>query len=122
MRIIGTGIDIIEVQRIAQATERWGDNFLNHVFCPEEIAYARTKKFPEQHLTGRFAAKEAIFKALGDNYRLNWCDMKILNDLHGRPYCIMALPDFIDEIHLTISHTKNYAVANAIITTRSESA
>lgn len=117
--IIGTGIDIIEVNRIERAVRRWGQNFLDHVFCSQEIDYALTKKFPHQHLAGRFAAKEAILKALGDNSHLSWKDMKILNDQFGRPYCEMTGLADTYKIHLSISHTENYAVANAIITQES---
>jgi len=119
MNIIGTGIDIIEVSRIAKAVERWGEHFLAHVFCAEELAYAKEKKFPNQHLAGRFAAKEAILKALGDNSHLSWKDMKILNDGFGRPYCVIDKSKCRDHIQLSISHTENYAVANAIITQKS---
>jgi len=117
MEIVGTGVDIIEVNRLEKAVGRWGQHFLDHIFCPEEIEYAKTKKFPHQHLAGRFAAKEAILKAVGDNGHLGWKDMKILNDQFGRPYCVMK-PKFKtakQQIHLSISHTENYAVANAII-------
>ena len=62
---LGTGIDIIEIERIEKAIDRWGDNFLKHVFNDEEIDYAKNHKFPMQHYAARFAAKEAVFKAKG---------------------------------------------------------
>ena len=116
-KIIGTGIDIIEVARINSAIQRWGKHFLNHVFCPEEIEYAKNHKFPSQHFAARFAAKEAILKAIGDNAHVNWKDMKIVNDKHGRPVCKYADKKFKSKILISISHTKRYAVASAIITT-----
>ncbi|MFA5363395.1 MAG: holo-ACP synthase [Candidatus Omnitrophota bacterium] len=115
MRIIGTGVDITEVRRIRQAVEKWGNSFLDRVFTKEEIKNARARSSLYQHLAGRFAAKEAIFKALGDD-TLNWKDIQVLNDSQGKPYCV-----FLNgkgrkvEVYLSISHVKTYAVANAII-------
>ena len=114
-KIIGVGIDIIEISRIEEAIGRWGDHFLKHVFCEEEIDYARRHKNPTQHFAGRFAAKEAILKAIGDNAHVSWKDMKIMNDRHGRPYCLYSDKKFRYQISISISHTENYAVANAII-------
>lgn len=89
---------------------------MTHVFCDEEIAYSQRHKAPNQHFAGRFAAKEAILKAIGDNAHINWKDMLILNDKFGRPFCRLDIKDFKYKILLSISHTENYAVANAIIT------
>lgn len=112
---VENGIDIIEVERIDQAITRWGDHFLRHVFCDEEIQYAQKQKFPSQHFAARFAAKEAVLKAIGDNAHLNWKDITILNDQHGKPYCRIHDKNFNRNITISISHTKNYAVASAII-------
>ncbi len=117
--ILGTGIDIIEVQRIEKAINRWGDHFLKHVFCEEEIDYAQKHKFPSQHFAARFAAKEAVLKALGDNAHVSWKDMKILNDEFGKPICIYRNKKFKNKIFISISHTQNYAIASAIITSDS---
>jgi len=114
--IIGMGSDIIEVERIKKAIDRWGDNFLNHIFTKEELAYAHKRKYPTQHLAARFAAKEAIFKAVGNNPNLSWKDMSILNDQYGRPYCLFKDKKYKNKIIISISHTENYAIANAIIT------
>jgi holo-[acyl-carrier protein] synthase len=114
--IIGTGVDITEVNRLRKAVEKWGKDFLERVFTQNELRNAKTRGSLYQHLAGRFAAKEAIFKAL--NVReLTWKDVEILNDEAGRP-----LAKIINEkikkvdIHLSISHVKSYAVASAIIT------
>lgn len=115
-KVISSGIDIVEVDRIEQAIQRWGDHFLKHVFSEEEIRYARKQKFPSQHFAARFAAKEAILKAIGDNNHLNWRDMNILHDKHGKPYCKINDRRFQNRILISMSHTKNYAIANAIIT------
>lgn len=114
--IIGTGVDITEVRRLRVAIEKWGDEFLGRVFTPEELENAKSRGSLYQHLAGRFAAKEAVFKALGDA-RLSWKDVQILNDEQGKPCCVIlnGKNKKID-VHVSISHVKNYAVANAIIT------
>jgi len=114
--IIGTGIDIIEIDRIQKAIDRWGEDFLKHIFNEEEIAYAKQRKFPTQHYAARFAAKEAIYKAFGSHKSLGWKDMTILNDEDGKPYCRLKNKPSNNIITISLSHTKNYAVANAIIT------
>lgn len=114
--ISGSGIDIIEVERIEKAIKRWGNSFLTHVFHKEEIQYAKRHKYPPQHFAARFAAKEAVLKAFGDNAHINWKDIKILNDKNGKPICIFNDKKFKKRILISISHTKNYAVASAIIT------
>lgn len=114
--IFGTGIDILEVERITQAINRWGDHFLNHVFTEEEISYAKRYRYPNQHLAGRFAAKEAVLKAFGKNSHINWKDISISHDEDGKPMCHYRDKNFKKQILISISHTHNYAVASAIIT------
>ena len=114
--ILGTGIDIIEIDRVQKAIDRWGEDFLRHIFNEEEIEYAKKRKFPTQHYAARFAAKEAVYKAFGNNTSLSWKDMTILNDENGKPYCRLNDSAFKNKITISISHTKDYAVANAIIT------
>lgn len=113
--IIGVGVDITEVRRLKQAVEKWGKDFLNRVFTEEELKNAKTRSSVYQHLAGRFAAKEAIFKALG-NKELSWKDVQVLNDKEGRPYCqiLNGKAKEID-VHVSISHVKTYAVANAVV-------
>ena len=113
--ILGTGVDIIEIERIQKAVERWGDGFLNHVFNPPEIKYARKYKFPYPHFAGRFAAKEAVFKALGDPH-VGWKDLTIINETDGKPTCQYHNKDFKNRILLSISHSQKYAIAQAIVT------
>jgi holo-[acyl-carrier protein] synthase len=114
--IVGTGVDITEVKRLRQAIEKWGDVFLGRVFTKKELIYAKTRVSFYQHLAGRFAAKEAVFKALGDA-GLNWKDVEVLNDAQGKPNCaLLNKKGEKVKVHISISHVKNYAVANAIIT------
>jgi holo-[acyl-carrier protein] synthase len=113
--IIGTGVDITEVKRLRVAVEKWGDSFLGRVFTKKELENAKTRGSFYQHLAGRFAAKEAVFKALGDD-KLQWQDVEILNDKQGKPFCsILNGRDKKLDVHISISHVKNYAVASAII-------
>lgn len=109
----GHGVDIVEIKRLERAVERWGDLFLERVFTGKEIAYSKKKHFPFQHLAARFAAKEAVFKALGTRPALNFKDIEITNDQHGRPCC--SIKNKLENILLSISHTHEYAIASAII-------
>jgi len=114
--VIGTGVDITEVRRLRQAIEKWGDEFLNRVFTKQELKNAQTRASLYQHLAGRFAAKEAVFKAAGDR-NLSWKDVQVLNDKEGKPYCeILNNRHKNKEVHISISHVKTYAVASAVVT------
>src|ERR1035441_8419576 len=112
--ILGTGIDIIEIERIQKAVERWGIDFLKHVFTPVEIENGKKFKFPYRYYAGRFAVKEAIFKAMGMP-DLSWQDVTILNDPSGKPVCHFNKIDFKHHLLISISHSKDYAVASAIV-------
>ncbi|NLE65781.1 MAG: holo-ACP synthase [Elusimicrobia bacterium] len=112
--IIGTGVDIIEIGRIREAVEAWGDRFLQKILNPEEIAYARAHVIPYPHYAGRFAAKEAIYKAVG-NRTLTWKDITVLNDPDGKPVCHLQGKTVQGKIHLSISHTRYYAIASAVV-------
>ncbi len=112
--IIGQGIDIVDIARIKQAIERQGQAFIKRVFTPDEITYIAKHKFPYPHYAGRFAAKEAIFKAMG-NPKLSWQDISIVNDAEGKPVCRYKNKNYKHRILISISHEKKYAVAQAII-------
>jgi holo-[acyl-carrier protein] synthase len=115
MAIIGTGVDITEVRRLRQAVERWGKQFLERVFTGEELKNAEKHASFYQHLAGRFAAKEAVFKAFSDS-SLTWKDVQIVNDEEGRPWCrILNGKACGKKVHVSISHVKSYAVANAFV-------
>ena len=115
--IIGTGVDITEVRRLKQAVQKWGNDFLNRIFTETELEQAKKRGTSiYQHLAGRFAAKEAVFKAFNDKH-LGWKDFQILNDQAGRPYCEFLNKKFAKfDIQISISHVKTYAVANCVIT------
>ncbi len=115
--IQGIGTDIIEIERIENAIKRWGNAFLEYVYTPNEIAYAKKHKHPYPHFAGRFAAKEAVYKALGQR-DLGWKDIEITNNSDGKPLCqIQSQTQSV--IHLSISHSKHYAVASAVATQKS---
>ena len=114
--IIGTGVDITEVKRLRQAVEKWGNGFLNRVFTKPELEAANKRLSKYQYLAGRFAAKEAVFKALG-NKNLNFKEVEIINDKDGKPHCAISNGRAKNkEVYISISHVKNYAVASAIVT------
>ena len=116
------GIDIIEINRIKESIENIGEKFLERVFTNKEIEYCESKKGQKyQHYAGRFAAKEATFKAvskiLDDKYSVCWKDFEIINDKQGRPQINLLNVDMekIKSIDVSISHCKLYATANVVI-------
>lgn len=123
-QVLGTGIDLVECARIAHSLEKFGDRFLNRVFLPEEIAYARSHKFPERHLAARFAAKEAASKAFGTGIggELGWKDMEVRNHESGAPYMVLhgGGSDLLrargaKEVMISLTHTDHYAAASAVL-------
>lgn len=122
--VLGVGIDIVETDRIDQSVEKFGDRFLNRVFLPDEIAYARSMKFPALHLAARFAAKEAISKAFGTGIgkQLGWQDMEIRRKPTGEPYVVLhgkgaelARQRGVSQVLVSLSHCKAYSAANAVL-------
>lgn len=120
----GIGVDIVEISRLKKAIQKWQDSFLKRIFTDNEINYSRQKKFTYQHLAARFAAKEAVLKALGTDwiYRLEWKNVEILNDEFGKPVVNlngaakkMKQKEGISDIIISMSHTHSYAVANAVL-------
>jgi holo-[acyl-carrier protein] synthase len=122
--ILGTGIDIIEVQRIAASHEKFGERFLQRVLLPEEIKYCLSHRVPGPFIAARFAAKEAISKAFGTGIgaQLSWQDMEIGRKPSGEPFVILHGPGQLllqarggTTVHITISHTQVHATAMAIL-------
>jgi len=122
--IVGHGIDLCSVGRIRRMIADHGDHFLEWTFTEAEVAYARRrKKGFEETLAGRFAAKEAVMKALGTGWRegVTFPGIEILNEPAGRPYVVLrggaakkAAELGITAWHLSITHTEDLAVASAI--------
>lgn len=121
MNNTGLGIDIIEISRIRSALESYGKRFLDKIFTPGEQTYCMTYKDPAPHLAGRFAAKEAVVKALGIGFRqgISWRDIAIARDTLGRPSVQLSallqqrFPNV--ELLLSISHCRAYAAAVASV-------
>lgn len=124
MSVIGIGIDLIECARVRDVLERHGDRFMERLLTASEIEYVRTyHKEVVPRLAGRFAAKEAILKVLGTGWRgkISWHDMEVLNNRSGRPQvtltgeCARVAEQLgIARVLVSITHTENYAAANAI--------
>lgn len=117
--IVGIGNDIIEVIRIKKAIEK-SENFKKRVFTENEINYIESKKDKYQSYAGRFAAKEAFSKAMGTGVRkFNLTDIEIINDELGRPDIVLKGKLIekcrANEIHLSISHTREYAMATVVM-------
>lgn len=118
--IKGLGTDIIEVSRIQANIEKHDQKFLDRVFTVDEQSYCKTFKGSYKNFAGRFAAKEAVVKALGTGLKgkLSWTDIEILNDQNGKPYLKLSkeFKDFYNNpnIHISISHCNEYATAVAI--------
>ncbi|MHB0912321.1 MAG: holo-ACP synthase [Armatimonadota bacterium] len=108
--ITGIGTDIIEIERIERAMERH-KSFALRIFTPKEIEYCLAAASPGERFAGRFAAKEAVGKALGRS--LSWLDVEILPDEQGRPIVRLAAPVGCT-VMVSISHCRSYAVAYAV--------
>jgi holo-[acyl-carrier protein] synthase len=122
-QIIGIGTDIIECLRIAQMIDRHGELFIRRVYTEHEIEYCSSKKAATQHYAGRWAAKEAVLKALGTGWvqGISWRDVEVRHKRGGAPtiaLCGGAREVFersgIVRMHISISHCRSHAVAYAI--------
>ena len=112
--IVGIGVDIIEVGRIQKLAER-SPRFLRRVFTEEEIKYSNGKKNKYQHLAARFAAKEALFKALGK--KINWVDVGVINLPSGKPELVFKKKGAFgfDRTYVSLSHLQDYAIAYVVL-------
>ncbi len=122
--IVGTGIDIVEVPRVAAAVERFGERFLQRVFTADEILYCRSKANAAERLAARFAAKEAALKALGTGWRggIAWRDVEVQRAPGGRPTLAFhgKAAEFAARLgathaSLSLSHTEEHAIATVIL-------
>ncbi len=125
--IYGIGIDIIEIDRIRKSIDRFGNRFLSKVFTEKELEYSLSKANKYQHLAARFAAKEAIAKALSFNgdRGFSWQDIEIVNRPNGRPvpHLFNKMKDIVGNdkiLKITMSHSDHYVTCFAILSTKSE--
>lgn len=120
--VLGTGIDIVKVDRIRQSVERTGERFLERVFTHDELAYCNQRKDPYPSLAVRFAAKEACVKAINTEGFVAIADVEVVNASNGKPSLNVQgkLEDAFREMgvkkaHLSLSHEKDYAVAIVVL-------
>jgi holo-[acyl-carrier protein] synthase len=123
MQIIGLGTDIIECERIGRMLIQHGERFTSHVFTEAEFQYCSGRKIAEQHFAGRWAAKEAVLKALGTGWAagITWTDVEVIIQRGGKPdiqlHCGAAQKADelgIAQVLISISHCKSYATATAL--------
>jgi holo-[acyl-carrier protein] synthase len=123
MNIAGIGTDIVECLRIAQMIERHGEIFLTRVYTPREIEYCSSRKAATQHYAGRWAAKEAVLKAMGTGWArgISWHDIEVRSDEGGRPSILLAGAAReicerrgVRDILISISHCRSHATAYAL--------
>ena len=122
MKVIGIGTDIVECLRVANMIEKHEDVFIQRVYTPEEIEYCGSRRASVQHYAGRWAAKEAILKALGTGWSkgIQWTDIEIVNQMGGKPLVRLegqaksfCESNGIDDILISISHCRAFATAFA---------
>ena len=118
---IRTGVDIIEIERVKNSIEETEGKFCERVFTQKEIEYCESKKVQKyQHYAARFAAKEAVLKAISQllesKFDIEWKQIEVLNDENGRPYVNLLKENInITDIDISISHCKTYAVASVVV-------
>ena len=124
-RVIGTGVDLVENDRIRELIEKWGLRFKERVYLPAEQAYCDDKAAPWLYYAGRFAVKEAVSKAFGTGIgpSLGWVDIEVCrNPESGAPHVqlsphgqALAAAQGVDRILISLSHTRHIAVAHALL-------
>jgi holo-[acyl-carrier protein] synthase len=122
--IIGTGVDVVEIARFRKVLERLKDRFILRVFTPAEQQFCNAHRDPAPHYAARFAAKEALFKALGTGWAkgVTWLDVEVLRErqdapamvLHGEAQRLSASMG-THRVHLSLSHSEQWAVAMVIL-------
>lgn len=128
MNVRGIGSDIVEVARIEHAVARWGESFVTRVFTRAEDERSRHPRVRSMRLAARFAAKEAVMKALGLGWRaMAWHEIEVVNDPLGKPTVVLwggarvaADQQGISDVLISLSHTHELAFASAIAISRHE--
>ncbi len=123
MEILGIGTDIVECPRIGKMIEQHGELFLRRIYTEREIRYCQARKHAIEHFAGRWAAKEAILKAIGTrrSQGIAWTHVEVRNGSDGRPQVLiggaardLARDRGIADILISISHCRTYATAYAL--------
>ena len=121
--IFGTGLDIIEIDRIKKSLAKYSSRFENKIFTDGEINYCQLQADPGKHFAARFAVKEAVSKSLGTGitHEVGFKDIEVVNQTSGKPIVKMGGRGKIlfeklnlKFIHISISHDQHYAIAHAI--------
>lgn len=123
--VLGTGVDLVENERMREVIERWGSKFIEKVFLPCERGYCESRALPHLHYAGRFAVKEAVSKAFGTGFgpHIGLLDIEVVR--HG----VTGAPSIklseraqktagrlgAGDVLISLAHTRNYAVANALL-------
>ncbi len=122
--IYGIGIDLVKIERMKEAHEKWGMKFFERVFTINEIEYCFQKKVPYPSLSVRFAAKEALIKAIGSEISVNMKHIEIISHESGRPSLIVKeeVEEFfrvkkIKHCHISLSHEREYGVGSVVLET-----
>ena len=122
--IVGTGVDLIEIDRVKVAHEKHGDRFIKRLFTEQEAAYCLKKKDPYPSLAGRFAAKEAVIKSFSHGFggRWKWIQIEVVREISGKPTIRLTgileklrLERGINAVHLSIAHSKRDATATILL-------
>ena len=124
-QVAGTGVDLVENDRMKEMLDRWGGKFKDRVFLKREQKYCDSKASPWLYYAGRFAVKEAVSKAFGTGIgpQLGWLDMEIVRDSNtGAPSVRFSgkgrelkRRHGVDSVLVSLSHTRNFAIANALL-------
>jgi len=121
--IVGIGVDIVEVERMRRAVERYGGRFVSKVFTPAEADYCRRAPHPEQRFATRFAAKEAALKALGTGWThgVQFLDVEVCNNEFGAPSVTLTGEALaisrrigVERIHVSLTHHRHFAIAQVV--------
>jgi holo-[acyl-carrier protein] synthase len=127
--VVGLGLDLVEVDRVGRATDRFGDRFLRRIYHPRELEQTRGDRV--QYLASRFAVKEALFKALGTGWSrgIRWVDVEVQNLPSGQPVLILhgeaakrAEELGADRSYVSITHTSGHAAAVVLLEATSREA
>jgi holo-[acyl-carrier protein] synthase len=127
--IVGTGIDLVNIERIERAINRWGNLFIHRIFTEKEMVWCQKRTHPSECFATRFAAKEAFLKAIGWGLRngIYWIDIEVENDCRGKPSLSFyrKARDVLDTLRitkslLTLSHDYPYAVAYVLLEGRDD--
>ncbi|WP_447984796.1 holo-ACP synthase [Nitrospira sp. Nam74] len=125
MSIIGVGLDLVKIARVEAIARRWQDRFLQRVYTEDERRASFGRAWPYASLAGRFAAKEAMLKALGTGWSagVSWQDIQVLNEVGGRPVAtvqgrtgVLVRQAGVTRIYVSLSHDGDYAIAEVILT------